>query len=232
MSLMDSDGKVQHQVSLLVTKTAPPCVYLNWHHMCNDPANMPTLYGGFYGSLFNNTFSSKRDTIVVFNAGLHQFPTVGPNASKLMAKHLLQTASAFDNNHNLMVFRETSAQHFTYTADGSFEGAKLRLGTHAHCCDSIRTPREMNKYDALIVEELDRLRPDWRERIGWARVYAHTRDTGADQHVEFGGKRSDCTHFMYNSKGPGDSMSNNFIGALSDSLRIVEELRAKHITKL
>jgi len=101
-----------------------------------------------------------------------------------------------------LIFRETSAQHFSDRVGGSFHNEKSSIysDTNRYCCnlDSNKNNIPLGKWsDDLLLIALNTIDLNWRKYLDWLPFYEMTNSL-YDLHVEgnpFG--KADCTHFVY-----------------------------------
>jgi hypothetical protein len=188
---------------------------------CKDSSKVAGMFEHVFRGL-RSFFESHLGSVVVFNTGLHT-PSrfrddVYNNVTLNLAEQLLTTAVELQKNGNLLVFRESTAQHFPYSEDGSYD--PMGVVADSFCCSAehIRHNISMNRNDLELFNKLDELDTGWKGRLGWAQYYQHTLAAGEDLHIE---TNKDCTHFIYNPEGGGASLSNTLLDSVAASADVV-----------
>lgn len=132
------------------------------------------------------------NSIIVFNHGLHclNYVFIRPMATQLLAY-------AKENPKDLIFFRETSAQHFSYSPNGVFDSNLRASGsTGMQCCSVHNITQHSIEGDNHFIREFTALDPNWRDFIGWIPFFNLSASLH-DIHIEWGDRGQDCTHFIY-----------------------------------
>ncbi|CAE7503397.1 unnamed protein product, partial [Symbiodinium microadriaticum] len=156
-------------------------------------------------------------TIVMLNYGLHIKERARTWAVAGMVRALVDVARDCRRKNVTFLFRETSAQTFSYSdgvcddfsamfhlivsADGFYHWDKSNSSAHSEefCCRlPMHTPHAGNWRNTMVLEYLDRFDSDWREYIGWVPFF-NTSLALFDLRVEYHerARHIDCTHFVY-----------------------------------
>jgi hypothetical protein len=152
-------------------------------------------YVSFLETLQRSIPDHKRG-VVVFNMGLHiaKFPDRAVSGYPPMARALLDYAK--DHPGNAVLFRETTAQHFAYSQDGSYSENTTFNSTDFCCNRNAATPQHFLTDPAweAALRGVDR---EWRRVVGWVPVHNAT-SALFDSHMEVGRfQAADCTHYAY-----------------------------------
>ena len=144
---------------------------------------------------FEPFLDRKVHQLVIFNMGLHlvRLPASAQNISDFATSFLLHAKKLREHNTHLF-FRETTSQHFLYSADGSFDQKKaFPLG----CCGMPPSPADVSRTDSIFSAALEKADPNWKEFVGWVRFY-NTSHVFHSLHTIVGGTTSsDCSHILY-----------------------------------
>ena len=171
---------------------------------CN---NLENKKASIYYHVRESLLSAKRGSsiqspyIIIYNVGLHINKTSAEWIIEPTAEALLNFAK-FNRNKYYVIFRETSAQHFSDRIGGSFHNEKSPLfyNTNRYCCnlDEKKQNIPLGRWtDDLLLKSLDSMDKNWRNYLDWLPFYDMT-NALYDLHAEgnaFG--KSDCTHFIY-----------------------------------
>lgn len=213
-----------YNVSFYSNRFGPPCN----EGSCKDASKVAEMFEHSFRRGFRSYFSDKTGAIAVFNTGLHTSTTfrddVYNNVTLNLAEQLLKSADEFQKNGNLVIFRETTAQHFAYSVDGSYDPQGVMPGSFCCSAEHIRYNQTMNRNDLELYNKLTELAPRWSARLGWATYYQHSMRVGDDLHTE---TNKDCTHFIYNPEGAGNSLSNYLLDSLATSIINVRQAQAE-----
>ena len=163
-----------------------------------------SIYKNIYSSL-NRAIkgaSANSPYIIIYNVGLHINKTSAEWIIEPTAEALLNFAK-FNRNKYYVIFRETSAQHFSDRIGGSFHNEKItqsKSNKKLFCCDKSDAMNEYqlgNWTNILFEKSLNKIDKNWRNYLDWLPFYDMT-NALYDLHAEgnaFG--KSDCTHFIY-----------------------------------
>lgn len=219
----NNNGAVLHKITIKSVRSDPPCNGNKCAGVHRDVAGEMTRW--FTESAFSRSWHK---TLIVFNSGLHISNYEGRVLQEIargMARGLLVEALHLAEVGSSVVWRESSAQHFSYSDDGHYMANYSLASSTKHneaqsflgfCCDYTPYPsnRTLSREDEVLITALSHFRRDWRTAIGWAKYYEHSNAIGADMHIE----RGDCTHFVYDPGGAGRSLSNYLLESVVDAV--------------
>lgn len=196
----------KHNVRIYMEKIKIPCTYdLKKADGCtrSDDWRIRSVYSGIKRVLVHAGASGRTDspTIIVFNEGLHVFADTVGWMYEPMARALINTAKESRGKY-FILFRETSAQHFSSRLGGTFDSKpSMDYKAFDFCCNLPKNGSiELNEHDwrnELFRQALEKVDDKWARYVGWVHFF-NTTVALHDMHLELNiVHKADCTHFVY-----------------------------------
>lgn len=195
-----------HKVRIYMEKIKIPCTYdLSKSEGCtgSDDWRARSVYSGIKRALIHAGASgtSESPTIIIFNEGLHVFADTVGWMYEPMARALVNAAKESRGRY-LVMFRETSAQHFSARLGGSFDSTRSSSYVSGEfCCNLPKNgSSELTEHDwrnSMFRRSLASVDRDWDRYVGWLPFFNTTIDL-FDMHLELNVvRKADCTHYVY-----------------------------------